>query len=470
MLYKELPFAFKKFINTLLVTIPFAVCWFLYYEPYTLTTESKQVSILVIASHFVVFYWLCHQMDGFRPSTAMLDEMVFNQLISVTMANLVSLIEIWMLSIHFPRLLPGLVSFLVQCAIIPIICKYNFYAYYYLHKPRKTLVIKGVRKGVETLINENELQGRFNIQAVMDIKDVLQDLDGVLKDKEVIFLFGIHSHERNIILKECTYRNIQLYIIPSVGDLVMSATEEMHLLHLPILRSKRYNPTIKYRVVKRLFDILFSLLALIVLSPLFLITLIAVKSDGGPAFYKQTRLTTDGRKFEIIKFRSMCVDAEKLSGAVLSAGENDPRITKVGKVIRAFRIDEMPQLINILRGDMTIVGPRPERPEIAAEYEKLLPEFSLRLQAKAGLTGYAQVYGKYNSSPYDKLLMDLIYIAHPSLVQDLKIILKTIKILFDKESTEGVAQQGISLTKSMEEFEDYLPSDEKGDAKPWMKN
>lgn len=470
MLHKELPFTLKKYLNTLLVVIPFAVSWFVYYEPMTLTTESKQVSILVIATHFILFYWLCHLMDGFRPSTAQLDEMVFNQIISAAMANLVSLIEIWMLSIHFPYLLPGILSFLVQCCIIPIICKYNFYAYYYLHKPRKTVIIEGVRKGAEELINENEIQGRFKIEAVMDIGDVLRDLDAVLKDKEVIFLFGVHSHERNIILKQCTYRNIQLFILPRVGDLLMSGTEEMHMLHLPILRSKGYNPTMEYRAVKRIIDIIFSALGLVVLSPLLLVTLIAVKSDGGPAFYKQIRLTQNGREFEIIKFRSMCVDAEKLSGAVLSAGENDPRITKVGKIIRAFRIDEMPQLFNILRGDMTIVGPRPERPEIAAEYEKELPEFSLRLQAKAGLTGYAQVYGKYNSSPYDKLLMDLIYIAHPSLVQDLKIVLKTIKTLFDKESTEGVAQQGMSLAESMKGFEEYPPEKEKGDAKPWKKS
>ncbi|MBR3019127.1 MAG: sugar transferase [Clostridia bacterium] len=470
MLHKELPFTLKKYLNTLLVVIPFAVSWFVYYEPMTLTTESKQVSILVIATHFILFYWLCHLMDGFRPSTAQLDEMVFNQIISAAMANLVSLIEIWMLSIHFPYLLPGILSFLVQCCIIPIICKYNFYAYYYLHKPRKTVIIEGVRKGAEELINENEIQGRFKIEAVMDIGDVLRDLDAVLKDKEVIFLFGVHSHERNIILKQCTYRNIQLFILPRVGDLLMSGTEEMHMLHLPILRSKGYNPTMEYRAVKRIIDIIFSALGLVVLSPLLLVTLIAVKSDGGPAFYKQIRLTQNGREFEIIKFRCMCVDAEKLSGAVLSAGENDPRITKVGKIIRAFRIDEMPQLFNILRGDMTIVGPRPERPEIAAEYEKELPEFSLRLQAKAGLTGYAQVYGKYNSSPYDKLLMDLIYIAHPSLVQDLKIVLKTIKTLFDKESTEGVAQQGMSLAESMKGFEEYPPEKEKGDAKPWKKS
>ena len=197
--------------------------------------------------------------------------------------------------------------------------------------------------------------------------------------------------------------------------------------------------------MKRTMDIVASGLALIVLSPIFLVTAIAVKSDGGPAFYRQKRLTKDGKVFEILKFRSMRIDAEKYSGAVLSSGENDTRITKVGRIIRAYRLDELPQLINILKGDMSLVGPRPERPEIQAKIEKEVPEFSLRLQAKAGLTGYAQVYGKYNTSFYDKLLMDLMYISRPSILEDLTIILATLRILTSKESTEGVGESENAL-------------------------
>jgi lipopolysaccharide/colanic/teichoic acid biosynthesis glycosyltransferase len=217
----------------------------------------------------------------------------------------------------------------------------------------------------------------------------------------------------------------------------MSA-ENMHFFHLPIFRVTKYNPKIEYLIVKRIIDIIASLLGIIILSPVMIIVAIFVKSDGGPVFYKQVRLTQNGKKFKVLKFRSMRVDAESNGKAVLSAGENDPRITKVGRVIRAIRFDELPQLINILKGDMTIVGPRPERPEIAEEYYETIPEFRLRLQCKAGLTGYAQVYGKYNTEPYDKLLMDLMYIAKPSLLEDLRIIFATVKILFMKDSTEGI--------------------------------
>lgn len=160
-----------------------------------------------------------------------------------------------------------------------------------------------------------------------------------------------------------------------------------------------------------------------------IILALIIRSDGGTAFYRQTRLTKDGREFQVLKFRSMRMDAEKDGVARLSTGENDDRITKVGHFIRACRMDELPQLINILRGDMSIVGPRPERPEIAEQYKKELPEFDLRLQCKCGLTGLAQVYGKYNSTPYDKLLMDLMYIAKPGLAEDIKICFATVNLL-----------------------------------------
>ena len=165
-----------------------------------------------------------------------------------------------------------------------------------------------------------------------------------------------------------------------------------------------------------------------------LITAVAIKAyDHGPVLYKQIRLTKDGKQFKILKFRSMRVDAEK-DGVARLAADHDDRITPVGRVIRAIRFDELPQIFNILMGDMSIVGPRPERPEIAAQYEQEMPAFSLRLQVKAGLTGTAQVYGRYNTEPRDKLKMDLMYINNMSLVEDLKLIFATVKILFMKES------------------------------------
>lgn len=441
---KTLPLSVIKILNTFCVMIPFLLCWFLYYEPITTTAESRQVTGLVLFVYFIIFYTLCLKLDGFRASVMRVSELIYSQTIAAALTDLCAALGIWMLSIHFPNLFPGFLCFLCQCAIIPVICWINYSSYYKNHPPQKTLVVYDVRQGAENLIDAYGMEKRFEVIGVSPIEEILENID-VLDQAEVVFLCGIHSSDRNQILKECMYRDLQVYIIPRIGDALMSGAEQMHMFHLPMLRSKRFQPYSEYRVIKRFLDIVFAGIALVLFSPIMLVTAIAIKSDGGPVFYKQTRLTLNGKEFKILKFRSMCVDAEKMTGAVLSSGKDDPRITKVGKIIRACRVDEMPQLLNIFRGDMSIVGPRPERPEIVAMYEEELPEFKLRLQAKAGLTGYAQVYGKYNTTPYDKLLMDLMYVSCASLFMDLRIAIETLRILFDKRSTEGLDDESVML-------------------------
>ncbi len=442
---KYIPLSLIKILNTVLVSAPFLICWFLYYEPITLTTESKQVSVLVIVFYCVLFYSLCLHLDGFRASIMRITELIYSQIIAAALTDVFAALGIWMLSIHFPNLFPGFLCFMAQCAVIPVICWREYNSYYKNHLPQKTLVVYDARQGTENLVHAYGMEKRFEIIGVRPVEEVLSNLE-ILEQPEVVFLCGIHSSDRNQILKECMYRDLQVYIIPRIGDILMSGAEQMHMFHLPMLRSRRYQPMSEYRAIKRLLDIIVSGIAIVLFSPIMLVTAVAVKMDGGPVFYKQTRLTQNGKQFKILKFRSMCVDAEKKTGAVLSTGKDDPRITKVGRIIRACRVDEMPQLINIFKGEMSIVGPRPERPEIAEVYEKELPEFRLRLQAKAGLTGYAQVYGKYNTTPYDKLLMDLMYISCATLFIDLRIAIETLRILFDKQSTEGTGEEDVILT------------------------
>ena len=206
---------------------------------------------------------------------------------------------------------------------------------------------------------------------------------------------------------------------------------------------------IEQRIVKRLCDVVLSAVGLLLTSPFFAVIALMIKcTDRGPVFYRQDRLTKDGQVFSICKFRTMIQDAEKHTGARL-ASDHDDRILPVGRFLRRTRLDELPQLWNILKGDMSLVGPRPERPELAAEIEESIPEFAYRLKVKAGLTGYAQVYGKYNTTAYDKLKLDLTYIRKYSVFLDLKMILMTPKIMFLKESTEGVKEE-------VEEKSDFL--------------
>ncbi len=423
----------------MLITVMWAWVWYAYYKDYALVQYYLKGDLLMVII-FMAMYCIClRAYDGLYIATRVISEIIYSQFLAIMVSNAVLYIVVWLLSLYMPNMIPVFFCIVMQVGISTVwsVCAHRWY--YATHKPSVSAVIYEHRMGLEKLVDEYGMSKKYDVRATLPISEALEYINE-LKNYKTIFLSGVNSHDRNIIIKYCVEEDIDVYVIPRIGDMIMASARAEHLFHLPMMQVRRYQPAAEYVVFKRFFDILISLFGVIVFSPFMLITAIAVKSDGGPAFYKQKRLTKDGKEFYILKFRSMRVDAEKDGVARLSTGDKDDRITKVGHVIRAIRFDELPQLFNILKGDMSIVGPRPERPEIAAEYEKDMPEFRLRLQAKAGLTGYAQVYGKYNTTPYDKLLMDLMYIAKPSLVEDLKICFFTVKILFEKESTEGISE------------------------------
>lgn len=428
-----------KFFNAIMVTIPFIICWYQYYAKRLYIKPFYAKGDVVVILLFLILYISFGRIySGFTISLNRISEIVYSQILAILFTNAIIYIVTGLLTRHIPNILPLLLSIVIEIAMSVIWSFTAHKLYFYKYEPIRTAIIWDMRKGLKDLINSYGLDKRFNIVSTPNVWDVFKEPESYLNDIGAVFLCGIHSHERNQIIKDCIHRGIRVYVIPRVGDLLMESAHPMHMFHLPILMLERYNPTPEYLFVKRAFDIVSSGVALIVLSPLMIIIALLIRRDGGTAFYKQKRLTKNGREFYVLKFRSMRMDAEKDGVARLSTGENDDRITPIGHFIRAVRIDELPQLINIFKGEMSVVGPRPERPEIAEQYEKELPEFSLRLQAKAGLTGYAQVYGKYNTTPRDKLLMDLQYIAKPSLAEDMKIIFATIKILFMPESTEGI--------------------------------
>ena len=221
----------------------------------------------------------------------------------------------------------------------------------------------------------------------------------------------------------------------------------MHIFDTPIYLIREYALTVEQRAAKRMIDLICSFLLILITFPIMLITAILIKlGDGGPVLYKQTRCTMGGKEFKILKFRSMRVDAEK-DGVARLASKKDDRITPIGRFIRAVRIDELPQLFNILKGEMSFIGPRPERPEIIAKYTESMPEFVFRTKVKAGLAGYAQVYGKYNTTPYDKLKLDLTYIENYTVWLDLKLMLLTLKVLVSPDATEGIEEGNVTAMK-----------------------
>lgn len=408
-----------KIMDAVLMTVPFALCWYLYYAKHIASPFYAKGDYLVMALFFVLFVIFGRVYDAFLMSMQRISEIVYAQFLAVAVSDFIMYIVIWLLSKHLPNILPGVAALIGQ-VILAAVWAYNaHHAYFKIFPPQATAVIYDTRHGMEKLIGKYGLDTKYKVVLTATADECIANL-AMLDGVSTVFMSGIHSHDRNVILKYCVENNIGIFVIPRIGDTIMSGAYPMHMFHLPMLKVGRYHPQPEYLFIKRLLDIVISAVALVVLSPIFLVTAIAIKvTDHGPVFYKQIRLTKDGKEFGILKFRSMRVDAEKDGVARLSSGEHDDRITPVGRVIRACRIDELPQLLNILLGELSIVGPRPERPEIAAQYCEEMPEFSLRLQAKAGLTGYAQIYGKYNTTPYDKLVMDLMYIAHPSIVEDL---------------------------------------------------
>lgn len=456
----DLGLRIMKAINVILMTLPLVGCWLGYYAERIAAPYYEMGNWAVIGLFVFVYVIFARIYDAFLISLNRISEMVYSQGLAVLISDGILFVVIWLLNRNFPNLLPGLAALVVQLLLATVWSVVAHKWYYASFPPKRSAIIYGRRFGMEKLIREYGLEKKFDIRRTISAEACVQD-PSMLLDMDTVFISGVSSHDRNVILKHCVANDVDAYVLPRIGDIIMSGAKKMHMFHLPVLRVGRCNPNPEHAFVKRLFDIAVSAAVLLVASPIMIVTAIAIKvTDGGPVFYKQTRLTKNGKEFKVLKFRSMRVDAEKDGVARLSTGSKDSRITPVGRIIRKVRIDELPQLLNILGGSMSVVGPRPERPELAAKNEQELPEFRLRLQVKAGLTGYAQVYGKYNTTPYDKLQMDLMYIANPSLLEDLRIIFATIKIIFMSESTEGFGEGQAVIAEQESQEQDTKTAEE----------
>lgn len=291
----------------------------------------------------------------------------------------------------------------------------------------------------------NPFIGTIKANKFYEIKHICgqADHDILTKARTVTDIFvttEVSSEQREkIFLLSAELQNLRIYFQPQMNDIAIMNAKLFTFDDIPMHIFKNLYLTDEERIVKRIIDIMVSGLSLILLSPVFLILPLLIKLDGGPVFYRQVRLTRGGRKFKIIKFRTMIPFAEAVSGPTLSKN-NDNRITRLGRILRMTRLDEIPQLYNVLMGEMSLVGPRPERPYFAKKLEDELPEFKFRLNVKAGLTGLAQVKGKYNTDFSVKIQYDLLYIYQFSLFRDVVIMLQTLKILLLKSKVEGVSE------------------------------
>lgn len=440
--YKRLIKLLFSFVLTGLIVAIYAFVWTYYFNDQMLQSPFfRRGNWLMIFLYGVLLAFFMKMYGGYKVGYLKKGNLIYSQILSVIFLNIFTYLQIAVLDKRFFSPVVIILMTFVDAAAIVLWTLIFEKLYSWMYPPRRMLLVAGDRSDYHLLEKMNTREDKYEIRDVISYRKGFEKFTEKVRDFDGVIIGDMPSHDRNLILKYCYEKNIRTYAVPKISDILLKSSDELNLFDSPLFLSRNGGLTIEQEAAKRVLDLILALTAAVVTLPFFAVIALAVKiTDRGPVFYTQTRLTKNGKPFEIYKFRTMIQNAEAVSGARLAA-EKDPRILPVvGTLLRRTRLDELPQIYNILKGDMSIVGPRPERPELAAEIEKEIPEFSYRLKVKAGLTGYAQVYGKYNTTSYDKLKLDLTYIRNYSMLLDLKLILMTPKIMLMKESTEGVKE------------------------------
>ena len=400
--------------------------------------RGKVVLMIVYA---VIMYAMLRICDGLQFGNLRILDSTLSQWVAAVLTNILTYLQLSLMVNKLTKVTPILILTLLDFAVM-LGCIFVFSKIYRIfYVPKDMLMIYG-SEGAKALKKKMDRHlDRYHINEMLDASMGFEQILTEIEKHDAVLINDIPTQLRNDIIKHCYQNSIQVYIVPKISDIILRGAGDVNVVDTPVVLVRGNGLSPGEAFLKRVFDIVLCSLSMIVAAPMMLVVAIMIKlDDGGPVFYRQRRVTKDGREFDILKFRSMIVEAEK-EGEVIPAENEDPRITRVGRKIRSSRIDEIPQILNILKGDMSIVGPRPERIEHVKMYTEQIPEFTNRLKVKGGLTGYAQVYGKYNTTAYDKIRLDLMYIENYSILLDFKIIILTLRILFKKESTEGFDKQ-----------------------------
>ena len=432
-----------SFVGLLVHTAIYAYFWFEQYYPYLRyhgkANFFRNGHLLILLIYFVLLFFCASTYGVLKIGYLKPVDVFISEFFSLLFVNVISYFQISLMANWVVQIKPIAEMMLIQTLFSIVWVFVCNTCYFRAFPPREILIIHGELPIDDIVAKFESRKEKYKIGKTINISSGMEAVKKEIPgDYGAVVLWDIPVADRNYLLKYCYSRSIRVYMMPKISDVLVKGADQLQLFDTPLYLTREYALKIEQRLAKRMIDLICSLLLLVIASPFMLITAIAIKAyDGGPIFYKQVRCTIGGKEFYILKFRSMNVDAEK-DGVARLAAKNDSRITPVGKFIRATRIDELPQLFNILKGEMSFIGPRPERPEIIDQYLEEMPEFAFRMKVKAGLAGYAQVYGKYNTTPYDKLKLDLTYIEQYSVWLDLKLMLLTLKILIRPESTEGV--------------------------------
>lgn len=442
-LYKRIVTLGAAIILLGVITGIFAFFWYRYYSEAIVLPYYRRGNWVLIGIYGLLTALFFKAYGGFKVGYLKKTDMLYSQSLSMICVNTVAYLLISLIGRHFMNVIPILMMTLADFAFIAVWTFVSGRIFFLLYPPRKLVILYGSRQAAALVLKMSRRIDKYMICESVSADEPPEKIRELIQKYEGVIICDLPAEQRNDFLKYCFDNSIRAYITPKISDIIIRGADDIRLFDTPLLLSRNYGLDFEQRLIKRLFDIVFCIIALVPALPLMLASAAAVKlHDGGPVLYKQKRLTIDGKEFDVFKFRSMIVDAEK-DGIARLASEEDDRITPVGKVLRKFRLDELPQLFNILKGEMSVVGPRPERPELTEQYKKEMPEFEFRLKVKAGLTGYAQVTGVYDTSPYDKLKMDLMYIENYSVRMDLQIILMTLKTMLFPGKTNAEEEEGV---------------------------
>lgn len=427
--------------------LTYTATWYGYYADQMYLKFYFKGHLLMLFVYVMLLFFFSQMYGGMKIGYLRSGEVMFSQIFATICVNVITYLQMCLMVRGFLNAFPLLQMTVAEGVIIVVWAFVSSALYKKIFAPRNLLIIHGDRP-IDYIIEKfNTRKDKYHISANVHVNIGLPAICENARKYDAVVLWDIPTEYRNKIYKFCFGESIRVYIMPKISDILVKSADQLHLFDSPILLTREYVLSFEKRLMKRIIDLVCAIILIVLSSPFMLLTAIAIKLyDGGPVLYKQIRCTRDMREFYILKFRSMRVDAEK-DGVARLASKHDDRITPIGRFIRAVRIDELPQLFNILKGDMTFIGPRPERPEIIRQYLEDMPEFIYRTKVKAGLAGYAQVYGKYNTTPYDKLKLDLFYILNYSVWLDIKLMMLTLKILFKPESTEGVEQSQTTALK-----------------------
>lgn len=411
--YPEMDFWFKGFVI-------FEVLYFFIYMTFATTYRCFQIGILRLRELVLMFY------------------------IAVFLTNFITYFALSLSAKLMLNPVPLLVTTLVQWVVGAILYALSNRLYFALHPARVAIMICAEDRCEDDVLKKfSAIREKYVVQKVCKETEGLEQLLAEIEPYSSVILGAVKNELRMELTAYCFDNNKRLFVVPSVQDIIFHNAHETFVGDSLVYVCRNKTFSLEQLLVKRAMDIFFSLLGIVVTSPIMLLAALIIKlQDGGPVFFRQVRYTRNLKRFTLIKFRSMVENAEA-NGAQFTV-EHDPRITPFGRFLRASRIDELPQFFNILAGDMSFVGPRAERIENVDYYCELMPEFRYRMKVKAGLTGYAQIYGKYNTTYEDKLKLDLLYIENCSLVKDLQLMLLTLRVLIIGDSTEGFEEKTLS--------------------------